>query len=174
MRPRGFMKAGLALLVLMGGCLTSAFAGGPRYVTGPPFFQTSGKAVGWKQAQLLYFTDSGDLSVSVNHQAADALVAAAAGIWNVPIAGISVARGGALAEHVSGQNVYLDSSGMVWPTDAMVANASAVPIAVVYDADGSVTDTLLGAGARACYAFGTDVDSLLGSKSCSACSDGRG
>ena len=27
---------------------------------------------------------------------------------------------------------------------------------------------------RACYAFGTDVDSLLGSKSCSAWSDGRG
>ena len=145
MRLRGLFS--VVLFLFLRGGLASAFAGGPRYVTGPPFFQTAGRAIGWRQMQLLYFTDPGDLSAAVNHEAADALVAAAAGIWNVPIAKISVARGGALAEHVSGQNVYLDSSGMVWPADAMLANASAVPIAVVYDTDGSVTDTLLGGGA---------------------------
>ena len=124
-----------------------AVAGGPRYVTGPPFFKTSGNAVGWKQKQLLYFTDPGDLGPAVNHQAADALVAAAAAVWNVPIASITVGQGGALAEHVSGQNVYLGSTGMVWPTDVLAANASGIPVAVVYDNDGSVTDTLLGGGA---------------------------
>ena len=142
---RGLFSA--VLFLFLSGALAPAFAGGPRYVTGPPFFRTAGRAIGWRQTQLLYFTDPGDLSAAVNHEAADALVAAAAGSWNIPMARISVARGGALAEHVSGQNVYLDSSGMVWPADAMVANASAVPIVVVYDADGSVTDTLLGVGA---------------------------
>ena len=90
---------------------------------------------------------SGDLGPGVNHQAADALVAAAAGVWNVPVASITVGQGGALAEHVSGQNVYLSSDGMVWPPDVLSANAAAVPIAVVYDTDGSVTEALLGAGA---------------------------
>ncbi len=71
------------------------------------------------------------------------------GVWNVPQARLTLSRGGALAEHVSGQNVYLDSGGMEWPTDVMVANAAAIPIAVIYDTDGSVTDTLLGAGASA-------------------------
>jgi hypothetical protein len=130
------------------GVLASACASGPRYVTGPPFFTgKAGVAVGWKQANLMYFTDPGDLSTTVNHKAADALVAAAAGVWNIPVASITVGQGGALAEHVSGANVYLSSDGMVWPEDVLSANAAAVPIAVVYDTDGSVTETLLGAGA---------------------------
>jgi hypothetical protein len=103
--------------------------------------------VGWKQANLTYYTDPGDLSGSVNHAAADALVAAAAGVWNVPVASISVSQGGELAEHVNGGNVYLSSDGMVWPADVESTNAAAIPIAVVYDSDGSVTDTLLGSGA---------------------------
>ncbi len=36
---------------------------------------------------------------------------------------------------------------MEFPADVMSTNAAAVPIAVIYDTDGSVTDTLLGAGA---------------------------
>jgi hypothetical protein len=135
----------LVALVLVSGV---AWAGGPRYVTGPPFFTgPAGVPVGWKQANLMYYTDPGDLSGSVNHAAADALVAAAAGVWNVPVASISVGQGGELAEHVSGANVYLSSDGMVWPADVESSNAAAIPVAVVYDSDGSVTDTLLGAGA---------------------------
>ncbi len=127
---------------------SAAWAGGPRYVTGPPFFTgPAGVPIGWRQANLLYYTDPGDLSSSVNHAAADALVAAAAGVWNVPVASISVGQGGELAEHVSGNNVYLSSGGMVWPADVESSNAAAIPVAVVYDSDGSVTDTLLGSGA---------------------------
>ncbi len=103
--------------------------------------------MGWKQANLMYFTDPGDLSPSVNHAAADALVAAAAGVWNVPVASITVSQGGQLAEHVSSANTYLSNSGVVWPADVMSSNAPAIPLAIVYDTDGSVTDTLLGAGA---------------------------
>jgi hypothetical protein len=126
----------------------SCWAGGPRYVTGPPFFTAApGQPVGWKQPQLMYFTDPGELGSSVNHAASDALVAAAAGVWNVPVASITVGQGGQLAEHVSGQNVYLSNSGMVWPNDVMSTNAAAIPIAVVYDTDGSVTDLLKGSGA---------------------------
>ena len=130
-------------------CATQlAYAGGPRFVTGPPFFTApAGQPIGWKQPQLLYYTDPGALSTSVDHQASDALVAAAAGVWNVPVASITVAQGGALAEHVSGQNVYLDTSGLIFPTDVMNSNAAAIPVAVVYDTDGSVTDLLLGSGA---------------------------
>ena len=136
----------LALAVLA--FSVAAHAGGPRFISGPPFFnQRFGAAVGWAQPNLMYFTDPGDLSASVNHAAADALVAAAAGVWNVPVASITIGQGGLLAEHVSGQNAYLDTSGMVFPTDVMSANAVAIPIAVIYDTDGSVTDLLLGSGA---------------------------
>ncbi len=125
-----------------------AWGSGPRYVTGPPYFTgPAGVPVGWRQTQLLYFTDPGDLSPTVNHAAADALVAAAAGVWNVSVANITVSQGGELGEHVSGANVYLSNTGMVWPTDVMSTNAAAIPVSVVYDADGSVTDALLGGGA---------------------------
>ena len=135
-------------LVLAGCAANVGWASGPRFVTGPPFFTgPAALAIGWRQTNLMYFTDAGDLSGSVNHAAADAMVAAAAAVWTVPVAKITLGQGGGLAEDVSGQNVYLDSTGMVWPRDVMAGNAAAVPIAVIYDADGAVTDTLLGAGA---------------------------
>ena len=126
---------------------TSAWAGGPRYVTGPPFFHNQGNPVSWGQNNLLYSTDPADLSASVNHAAADALVLAAASVWNIPQSRITLGRGGSLLEHVSGANTYLGPGGMVFPPDVASSNAAAVPIAVIYDADGSVTDTLLGSGA---------------------------
>ncbi len=130
--------------------LTSAlaYASGPRYVTGPPFFTApAGQPIGWQQSGLTYFTDPGDLSSSVSNSAANALVAAAAAAWNVPVANITLSSGGSLAEHVSGQNTYLGANGVVFPSDVMASNSSAIPVAIIYDTDGSVTDTLLGAGA---------------------------
>ena len=125
-----------------------ASAGGPRYVTGPPFFTGApGVPVGWRQTQLSYYTDAGNLSTSVSHAAADEMVAAAAAVWNLSVANIAIAQGGELAEHVSAQNTYLGPNGVVFPADVMSASAAAVPIAVIYDTDGSVTDMLLGAGA---------------------------
>ena len=140
----------LGILALLGLPAVPAHASGPRYVTGHPYFTTgSGRPIGWRQPVLLYSTDPGDLSASVNHAAADALVAAAASAWNVPVASITVQRGGALAEHVSGANTYLDSNGMEYPPDVARSNEAAIPLAVIYDSDGSVTETLLGSGASA-------------------------
>ncbi len=133
--------------VLMLAVVPPLYAGGPRWVAGAPFYTVSGVPVVWKQSNLLYSTDPGGLSASVNHAAADALVATAAGVWNLPVARITVAQGGVLAEHVSGANVYLDSAGMVWPADVEAANSAAIPLAVVYDTDGSVIEALEGAGA---------------------------
>ncbi len=123
------------------------WAGGPRWVTGPPYFTTSAVPVVWYTNQPLYFTDPGELSSSVNHAAADALVAAAANVWNAPTDSLVLAQGGSLAEHVSGANTFLGPSGLIFPADVQSSNYAAIQIAVIYDSDGSVTDLLLGNGA---------------------------
>jgi hypothetical protein len=136
----------LTLALLLGGGV--AQASGPRWVTGPPYFTgSSGNPVGWYTWQPLYFTDPGDLSAYMNHATADAMVAAAAGIWNVPTSGLTIAQGGELSEHVSAANAYLSDVGPVFPADVQSSNYAAIQIAVIYDSDGSVTDMLLGGGA---------------------------
>lgn len=140
-------RAELALALLLAAA-ANASASGPRWVTGPPYFTApAGTPVVWSTAHLLYFTDPGDLSASVNHAAADALVAAAAGVWNVPTSTLVVAQGGVLAERVSGANTYPGSNGPVFPEDVQAGNDAAMQIAVIYDSDGSITDILLGSGA---------------------------
>jgi len=126
-----------------------ALASGPRYVAALPYFTGvgAGTIVVWPVGTVLYFTDPAALSSSVTHAQADAMVAAAAGVWSVPVANIGLSQGGELSEHVSGTNVYLSASGIVYPADVESANHAAIPIAVIYDSDGSVTDTLLGGGA---------------------------
>jgi hypothetical protein len=118
-------------------------------VTGLPYFSAvyPGLPVVWYTNAPMYFTDPGDLSATVNHAAADALVAAAAAVWNVPTSALSLAQGGVLGEHVSGQNTYPTNAGLVYPADVQAANYAAVQIAVIYDYDGSITDLMLGAGA---------------------------
>jgi hypothetical protein len=125
----------------------AAFAGGPRWVTGPPYFSTSGVPVAWYTNHLLYFTDPGDLSPYVDHAAADAMVAAAANTWDVPVASLVLGYGGSLVEHISGANVYPGPDGLVFPADVQSSNYLSKQIAVIYDSDGSVTDMLLGSGA---------------------------
>jgi hypothetical protein len=122
------------------------WAGGPRWVTGPPFFRGAGNPVVWYTNHPLYFTDPGDLSSTVNHAAADAIVAAAASVWNVPSASLVLSQGGTLDEHVSGANTYVGQTGVVFPADVQSGNYQAVQIAVIYDSDGSITDLLLGDG----------------------------
>ncbi len=132
------------MLVALAGPL---WAGGPRWVTGPPYFTGSGAPVVWYTNHPMYFTDAGDLSATVDHASADALVAAAAAVWNVPSASLVLSQGGTLNEHVSGANSYLGPNGVVFPADVQSSNYGTVQIAVVYDRDGSITDLLLGNGA---------------------------
>ena len=127
----------------------TALAAGPRWTAGPPYYYsyTYGNPVVWYTSQPQYYTDPADLSAYVNHAAADAMVASAAATWNLPSASIVLSQGGSLNEHVSSANVYLGSSGPVFPADVQASNFNAKQIAVIYDSDGSVTDTLLGGGA---------------------------
>ncbi len=140
------VRVQIALGLLLG--VGAAWASGPRWVTGPPYFTApSGTPVRWTTTSPLYFTDPGDLSATVDHAAADAIVADAANVWNVPTSAMTIAHGGVLAEHVSGANTYLGTNGPVFPADVQSANSAAIQIAVIYDSDGSVTDMLLGGGA---------------------------
>ncbi len=135
----------IAVLLLAGA--TSASAGGPRWISGPPYFYAWRVMVSWYTNQPQYFTDAGDLSSSVDHATADAMVAKAAAVWNIPTAALVLAQGGTLGEHVSSANVYATANGLVFPADVQPANYAAKQIAVVYDTDGSITDMLLGSGA---------------------------
>ena len=135
---RGMVVAG----ALLGA--TSAWAGGPRFVTGTSGYATAGVPMAWYTNAPLYFTDPGDLSATVTHAQADAMVAAAAGVWNIPTANVTLAKGGELEEHVVGS---YGGTGVVFPADVQATNYASVQIPVIYDSDGSVIDMLLGSGA---------------------------
>lgn len=143
---RLFLRGAVALL--LAGSAAGAFGGGPRFVTGSAFSATGpGAFITFYTPQVTYATDPGALSASVTHAQADAMVAAAAAVWNVPYASLTLAQAGTLAEHVSSANAYFDGTRMVFPADVSASNYLSIPIAVIYDSDGSVTDQLLGAGA---------------------------
>ena len=72
----------------------NAWAGGPRFVTGTSGYAAAGVPMAWYTSQPMYFTDPGDLSSTVTHAQADAMVAAAAAVWNVPTANLTLAQGG--------------------------------------------------------------------------------
>jgi hypothetical protein len=103
--------------------------------------------MGWYTPQPLYFTDPGDLSSTVTHAQADAMVAAAAAVWNVPTANLTLSQGGNLAEHVDLTDTYFNGTDIVFPADVQSTNYQNIQIAIVYDTDGSITDLLLGSGA---------------------------
>jgi len=126
---------------------TAAQASGPRWVTGLPFYYPEGLPIVWYTSTPRYFTDAGDLSPYVNHAAADALVNAAASVWTVPTANFNLLYGGALAEHASSANVYVTSTGIVFPSDIQSTSYLTKQIAVLYDSDGSIIDMMLGSGA---------------------------
>src|SRR5690242_1919994 len=110
--PRNSLRAAAILCWLTLPAI--ALAGGPRWVTGPPYFTTTGYPVVWYTNQPQYYTDPGDLSSYVSHAAADALVAAAADNWNVPTSSLMLSYGGSLDEHVSSANVSIDLNGIVF------------------------------------------------------------
>jgi hypothetical protein len=136
------MKTHRRALVFLGLLVVAAVAhaGGPRFISPPPndywlaFYNP------------VYYTDPGDLSATVTAAQADAMVAVAASVWNVPPTTLVLAQGGHLDEHVSSANTYFDGTSIVFPADLQSTNL-AKPIAIIYDTDGSITDLLLGQGA---------------------------
>ena len=123
-----------------------AWAGGPRFVTGTTGYATAGVPMAWYTNAPMYFTDPGDLSSTVTHAQADAMVATAAAVWNIPTSNVTLAKGGELAEHVVG-NGSDGGTDVVFPADVQATNYASVQIPVIYDSDGSVIDMLLGSGA---------------------------
>ncbi|HSU19956.1 MAG TPA: IPT/TIG domain-containing protein, partial [Acidobacteriaceae bacterium] len=136
----------LSVAVLIVGA-RQASAGGPRFITGTSGYFDSGWPMAFYTSSPAYYTDPGDLNAAVTHAQADAMVAAAAAAWNVPTSSLVLAQGGALNEHVSGANTYFDGTQVVFPADVSAINWQNRPIAVIYDTDGSVIDTLMGYGA---------------------------
>jgi hypothetical protein len=64
----------------------------------------------------------------------------------ISTAAVSASHGGQLAEDVSGANVILNSDRSITIPADIQPSATTKPVAVVYDADGQVTDALIGPG----------------------------
>jgi hypothetical protein len=116
-------------------------------VAGTSYFNPGvmGQPIHWANGQVSYYVDQGPLSTTVSNQQATAMVDAAAALWNaIPTAGVTIVNKGSLSEDVSGQNVSPGNRTIVQPSD-VAASASSAPVAVIFDADGTVLDSVLGA-----------------------------
>lgn len=136
----------LALLLLVP---AAAYAGGPKYIAGVSFFNPAvlGQPIHWSGGQLHYYVDRGPLNSTVNNQQATAMVDAAAALWSaVSTAGVKLTDMGPLNEDVNGSNIAATNRIITQPADVTPA-ATAYPLGIIYDADGSVTDAIFGVGA---------------------------
>ncbi len=144
-----FWRLAAALAILF--CFAMlARAGGPKYVAGSSYFNSSamGQPLTWSLGQVNYYTDQGDLSPILPNTAANAFVAGAFAQWtSVSTAALTATNAGQLAEDVNGSNIAVNSSGVVTAPADITASATQTPVGIVYDYDGSVTNALLGAGA---------------------------
>ncbi|HXX01664.1 MAG TPA: IPT/TIG domain-containing protein, partial [Candidatus Acidoferrales bacterium] len=125
-------------------------AGGPKYVAGTSYFDSSmsGQPLVWPQGQITYYTDQGDLSPILDNAAANDLVSTSFAQWtSVHTAAVVAANGGQLAEDVNGTNVTENADGTISMPSDIQSSATDKPVGVVYDYDGSVTNALLGQGA---------------------------
>jgi hypothetical protein len=140
----------LALLALLALVPTAALAGGPKYIAGTSFFNPGvlGQPVHWAKGQVNYYVDQGPLSASVSNQQATAMVDAAAALWSaIPTAGVTLTDKGPLNEDVSSSNIVVNSSNQIAQPADVTPSAANYPLAVIYDADGSIVDAVFGATA---------------------------
>ncbi len=126
----------------------AAVAGGPKYVAGVNYFNPGvlGHPVHWAGGRVNYYVDQGPLSDTVSNQQATAMVDAAAALWSaVSTAGVTLTDQGPLNEDVSGANIAATSRTITQPSD-VTPSATSYPLAVIYDTDGSVIDSIFGEG----------------------------
>ena len=124
-------------------------AGGPAFVAGSGYNPgVEGQPMIWANGAVEYFTDQGDLSPILTNAQADTLVAGAFSAWT-SISGVALtaAQGGHLAEDVNGSNVTVDATATITAPADITSSATGTPVGIVYDFDGTVTNTLLGQGA---------------------------
>ncbi|MGA2832189.1 MAG: IPT/TIG domain-containing protein [Terracidiphilus sp.] len=139
----------------------AAVAGGPKFVAGTSFFNSSvvGQPLHWANGQLNYYVDQGPLNATVTNQQACAMVDAAAALWNaVPTAGVTLTDMGSLNEDVNGANItvsgtnftvtgqQLDQLGVITAPADITPSATSYPLGIIFDADGSVIDAIYGKG----------------------------
>src|SRR3954470_25009102 len=131
-------------------------AGGPLNVAGSGFDSgLAGTPITWANGKVGYYTDQGDLSPLLPNAAADHFVSDAVARWtSISTDALQADRLGALGEDVNGTNVILVNGTLSLPDD--IQPTSSKPLAIVYDADGRVTDALMGAGAGAPELCGTN------------------
>ena len=130
----------------------NARAGGPKYIAGTSYFNSSvlGQPLHWAGGKVSYYVDQGPLSSTVSNQQATAMVDAAAALWSaVPTAGVTLSRAGSLNEDVRGSNIQVNSSGQITAPADITTSSTNFPVAVVYDYDGSVIDAIYGDTASA-------------------------
>jgi hypothetical protein len=140
-----WILGGLTLLV----GVSPVLAGGPRWVAGSGYFNTSakGQPIVWANGQISYYLDQGILSTTVNNAQANAMVASSVAVWNaVPTAAVRFTAKGQLAEDVNGTSVTQGPNGLSLPAD-IESTATNRPVGVIYDADGSVINAFYGNGA---------------------------
>lgn len=143
------LRLALAAVIVFFFALLSR-AGGPKCVAGTSYFNSSaaGQPLVWAGGIISYYTDQGDLSPAAQNGATNAMVADAFSQWtSIQTAAISATSGGQLGEDVSGSNVTVNSDRSISMPSDIQPTATATPVGIVYDSDGSVTDALLGAGA---------------------------
>lgn len=144
--PRVFFLAASSLAWLLGP--PSLTAGGPKFIAGVTYFNPAvvGQPVHWSAGAVNYYVDQGPLNSQVNHQQVTTMVDTAAALWSaVPTAAVMLTNAGTLDEDVSAANVIPGSAVFVQPAD-VTPSAVNRPLAIVYDADGSVINALFGAG----------------------------
>ena len=135
----------LALLIFL--APQALLAGGPKWIAGTSYFDPAviGQPVRWATGIIDYYVDKGPLSSQINNQQATAMVDSAAALWSsVPTAGVQLTNSGTLAEDVSGTSAISGKSVFGSPTLALPSDvapsATNRPLAVIYDADGSIIE----------------------------------
>lgn len=129
---------------------STALAGGPKYIAGTTYFNAAvlGQPLHWAGGQVHYYVDQGPLSSAVTNAQATAMVDTAAAIWSaVPTAGVVLTDMGPLNEDVNGTNIQVNSSSQITAPADITPAAINYPIAVIFDADGSVVNTIFGSTA---------------------------
>ena len=146
MRPPIRILAVVAFLVYIS---AAARAGGPAFVAGAGYNPgVEGQPLIWANGSVQYYTDQGNLSPILSGAQADSFVATAFSTWTTtPGVSLTASQAGHLAEDVNGSNIETDGLGTVTGPADILSTATATPIGIVYDYDGTVTDALFGAGA---------------------------
>ena len=138
----------LAVAGLLFCSAVASHAGDPAFVAGSGYAPgVEGQSLVWANASVQYFTDQGDLSPILPSAQADAFVASAFNAWIANSAILTASQGGHLAEDVNGSNIATDAFGTITAPADITSSATATPLGIVYDYDGTVTDALLGQGA---------------------------